>query len=82
MVEKKTFTTAQENLWAGGVCTDYIARNNGDQLLASNLAFFSRSLHQARGISRCVEFGANIGMNLKALRLLYPDMNLHGIEIN
>ncbi|MFM6056105.1 MAG: pseudaminic acid biosynthesis-associated methylase, partial [Sphaerospermopsis kisseleviana] len=30
----------------------------------------------------CIEFGANIGMNLKAIKLLYPSIDLHGIEIN
>ena len=30
----------------------------------------------------CIEFGANIGMNLKALKLLHPDQEQHGIEIN
>ena len=29
-----------------------------------------------------MEFGANIGMNLKALKLLYPNMSLSGVEIN
>lgn len=82
MVEGKTYKTAQEKLWASQFGKDYIARNKGDMLLASNLAFFSRSLCQMRSVSSCVEFGANIGMNLKALRLLYPEIDLHGIEIN
>jgi pseudaminic acid biosynthesis-associated methylase len=30
----------------------------------------------------CIEFGANIGMNLKALKLLHPAQEQHGIEIN
>jgi spore coat polysaccharide biosynthesis protein SpsF len=29
-----------------------------------------------------VELGANIGMNLKALKLLYPEIRARGVEIN
>ena len=29
-----------------------------------------------------IEFGANIGMNLQAIQTLYPDIKVHGIEIN
>ena len=76
------FKTDQETFWAGQFGTDYIQRNQGDALLASNLAFFSKALHQAHGINNCIEFGANIGMNLKALKLLYPGIDAHAIEIN
>lgn len=76
------YTTEQEEFWAGSFGTEYIQRNQGDRLLASNLAFFSKALASAQGIGSCVEFGANIGMNLRALRLLHPDMALNGLEIN
>jgi pseudaminic acid biosynthesis-associated methylase len=29
-----------------------------------------------------IEFGANVGVNLKAIKLLYPNIDLFGIEIN
>ena len=76
------FTTEQENFWAGQFGSDYISRNKGRNLLASNLNFFTKAFDQAGGIDSCIEFGANIGMNLKALQLLYPDMELQAIEIN
>lgn len=78
----RKFTTPQEDFWAGDFGNSYIARNQSQELLASNLNFFSKALSQAGHISSCLEFGANIGMNLKALKLLYPDINLNGIEIN
>lgn len=77
-----TFQTEQENFWAGIFGTEYIKRNNGDALLASNLDFFSKALRTARGIDSCIEFGANIGMNIKALKLLLPNLDVHAIEIN
>lgn len=76
------FKTEQEAFWAGEFGDRYIARNEGEALLASNLNFFARALRAAGRIESCIEFGANIGMNLRALRLLYPAMGQAGIEIN
>lgn len=77
-----TFKTEQEAFWAGSFGNDYINRNQGDALLASNLDFFSKALRSTRQITSCIEFGANIGMNLKAIKLLYPDLEASAIEIN
>lgn len=77
-----TFKTEQEAFWAGDFGAEYIKRNQGDNLLASNLNFFSKALSRTSNVNTIIEFGANIGMNLKALKLLYPTMDLHGIEIN
>lgn len=82
MNPQKNFKTAQEEFWAGEFGTEYISRNNSDRLLASNLNFFAKALHTVRDVNSCLEFGANIGMNLKALNLLYPSIDAHGIEIN
>lgn len=76
------FKTEQEDFWAGQFGTEYIQRNLGDDLLASNLAFFAKALNQAKGVANCIEFGANIGMNFKALKLLYPGIDAHAVEIN
>ena len=76
------YSTDQEAFWAGQFGTDYIDRNKGDVLLASNLDFFSKALTNAQDFNSCIEFGANIGMNLKALKLLHPGMAFNGIEIN
>ncbi|HMN28466.1 MAG TPA: hypothetical protein PKE45_09960 [Caldilineaceae bacterium] len=77
-----TFKTEQEAFWAGDFGTEYIKRNQGEKTLASNLNFFSKALRDARELKSCIEFGANIGMNLKALKLLYPTIDLYAIEIN
>jgi pseudaminic acid biosynthesis-associated methylase len=76
------YKTQQEIFWAESFGDDYIERNQGPQLLASNLIFFSKALKQVGKVSTCIEFGANIGMNLQALKLLYPKIELKGIEIN
>jgi pseudaminic acid biosynthesis-associated methylase len=77
-----SYKTEQEVFWAGDFGTQYSQRNQGDRLLAANLDFFSKALRQAHGLNTCIEFGANIGMNLKALKLLYPQQEQNGIEIN
>ena len=82
MSGESEFKTDQETFWAGDFGTDYIARNRGKLLLASNLNFFSKALKQAGKIRSCHEFGANIGMNLRALKLLYPEAAYSGVEIN
>ena len=76
------YATPQEEFWAGDFGKEYIGRNEGQELLASNLKFFSSALKQASGVSSCLEFGANIGMNLRALKLLYPEIDLRAVEIN
>lgn len=76
------FKTEQEAFWAGEFGNDYIERNKGDALLAFNLGFFSKALNASSGIKTCIEFGANIGMNLKAIKLLFPHIDASAIEIN
>ena len=76
------YKTEQEAFWAGDFGTEYVGRNAGSELLASNLAFFSKALAKAQLLGNCIEFGANIGMNLRALRLLYPKQDQYAIEIN
>ena len=78
----KTYKTPQEKFWAGKFGEDYMVRNQGDQLLAANLNFFNNALKMAAKPTSMIEFGANIGMNLKALKLLFPDVNLKAVEIN
>jgi spore coat polysaccharide biosynthesis protein SpsF len=74
--------TEQEAYWAGAFGDEYISRNYSEQLLASNLAFFSRCLTRITDCKSCLEFGANVGMNLRALKLLFPQQEQSAIEIN
>jgi len=81
-MNNSTYATPQEQFWAGEFGTAYIERNQGDALLASNINFFTKALQHTRELKSCIEFGANIGMNLKALNLIFPGIQAHGIEIN
>lgn len=76
------YKTEQELFWAGEFGADYIARNDSAELVAANLDLFAKALRHARQPASCLEFGANIGMNLRALKLLHPSQEQFGIEIN
>lgn len=82
MADHANFSTEQETFWAGDFGTAYIERNQGPELLASNLRFFVDALRNAHQVASCLELGANIGMNLQALQLLYPGIETHALEIN
>jgi len=77
-----TDRTPQEELWAGEFGNDYITRNREGSLLDSNRALFEKVLSRTQGVASAIEFGANIGNNLRALRDLVPEIELHSVEIN
>ena len=74
--------TPQEQLWAGEFGNDYITRNRDGALLDNNRALFDKILSHTQGVTSAIEFGANIGNNLRALRDLLPEAELHSVEIN
>jgi|688.fasta_scaffold550900_3 spore coat polysaccharide biosynthesis protein SpsF len=76
------FKTEQEAFWAGAFGDEYINRNKSEEYLASNLNFFSKAFNQIGRPNSLIEFGANVGMNLRAIKLLFPKIDLFGIEIN
>ncbi len=76
------FRTEQEAFWAGEFGNAYVQRSQGELLVAANIDLFSKALRVARRIESCIEFGANVGLNLRALKALYPLMEQHAIEIN
>ena len=76
------YQTEQENFWAGKFGDEYISRNKDSWLLASNLALFSSIFKRTHSVNSIIEFGANIGMNIHAIKNLLPHSKLSAIEIN
>ncbi|MDR2006614.1 MAG: pseudaminic acid biosynthesis-associated methylase [Acidaminococcales bacterium] len=76
------FKTEQEKFWSGKFGDDYVDRSDGEVLVAANTALFARAFASVKKISSLIEFGANIGLNLKAIRQLLPESELAAIEIN
>lgn len=77
-----SFNSEQEQFWAGKFGDDYIDRNSSPELLASNLALFTRILKHTSSITSIIEVGANVGLNLLALRRLLPNAQYSAVEIN
>lgn len=76
------FKTNQEEFWAGDFGNDYTARNRGVDWIACNTALFAKILSRTQPIRTVIEFGANIGLNLQAIRRLLPGIELSAVEIN
>ena len=74
--------TEQEEFWAGEFGTEYSDRNVGANILASNIALFADIFKRTPKLNSVIEFGANIGLNLRALDLLYPGLEQVAVEIN
>lgn len=76
------YLTPQEAFWAGAFGNNYTKRNQGERLVASNASLFQRLLAKAAPPASILELGANIGLNLAALRQLLPQAHLAAVEIN
>ena len=74
--------TKQEEFWAGDFGSEYITRNDSEHYLASNVSLFYKAFSSIQKPASIIEFGANIGMNLKAVKVLFPDIAMSAIEIN
>ncbi|HNX68452.1 MAG TPA: pseudaminic acid biosynthesis-associated methylase [Candidatus Omnitrophota bacterium] len=78
----RNYKTDQEKFWAGKFGEEYVARNRGNNWIAANTALFAKVLAGTGKIGSVIEFGANIGLNLQALRVLLPEASLASVEIN
>ncbi|MEH6447894.1 MAG: pseudaminic acid biosynthesis-associated methylase [Oleispira sp.] len=76
------YSTEQEEFWAGDFGTEYIERNKSNLEQAARIASFSKILKCTSKINSIVELGANIGLNLQAIKLLLPEAKLNAVEIN
>ena len=77
-----TQRTEQETFWSGEFGDEYILRNQSPVLEASNTMAFAHMLRRTQGVNSILELGANVGMNMRAIRHLMPSVSLSGVEIN
>jgi pseudaminic acid biosynthesis-associated methylase len=78
----QSFKTDQEGFWAGSFGDAYSKRNIGETWIAANCALFTQVLRRTRTVKSVMEFGANIGLNLRALDVLLPQSEMAAVEIN
>jgi len=81
-LDMKKYSTPQEEFWAGEFGDEYIKRNCSEDYIASCIAFWVRVLHKTCSVNSICELGANIGINLRSLKILLPNCKLAGVEIN
>ena len=74
--------TEQELFWEGQFGNDYLKRANTNDLLLSNISLFSQIFKKTISVNSVLEFGSNIGLNLKAINILKPNIELSAVEIN
>lgn len=77
-----TYTTEQEQFWAGDFGLEYQERCKGEHLISANVALFSRVLRATHGVGSVLELGCNIGNNLQALHRISSELDLAAYEIN
>lgn len=71
--------TLQEKFWKGNFGNNYIDRNQNSK----GVFTIVRDLIKNKiTISNALELGANIGLNLDALKKAYPIAKMYGVEIN
>jgi pseudaminic acid biosynthesis-associated methylase len=70
------------NIWAKKFGDDYIGRNNSASLLGSKKNALMSMFQKVSGVNDVREYGANIGLNLIAMKELFPDIDLYGLDIN
>ena len=73
------YKTEQENFWHGGFGSKYIKRNiDYNRILTIGKALLENKVM----IKSVIELGSNMGLNLDALKKIYPNLKTFGIEIN
>jgi pseudaminic acid biosynthesis-associated methylase len=76
------YKTEQENFWATNFGDNYQDRNDGEELISSNIALFCKILKSCPDVNSITELGCNIGLNLSALKRINTRYQLRGYEIN
>jgi pseudaminic acid biosynthesis-associated methylase len=79
---KMKYKTDQENFWSTDFGNDYPSRNEGEKMISSNLALFSKIFKNCPEVHSVAELGCNIGLNLIALNRINKQLKLRGYEIN
>jgi len=76
------YKTEQEQFWSGSFGDEYIDRNADESLVESNVALFAKIFAHTGSIASILEFGANRGLNLQAIKRLLSNTQLSAVEIN
>ena len=76
------FITEQEKFWAGKFGDNYLLRNKDVKIVHANTDLFCKIFSGTNNIKSIIELGANIGLNLLAIKNLLSNVNISAVEIN
>lgn len=76
------FQTEQEQFWAGEFGDAYVLRADDAKYIASDTALFTRIFKRTKKVESVLELGANVGLNIKAIKQLFPTAQMAAVEIN
>lgn len=71
-----------ELFWQGDFGDAYLARNQSRETKAASFRLLVSALATVGHLDSVLELGANVGNNLEALELLYPDIRRTAVEVN
>ena len=74
--------TDQEQFWANEFGNSYLVRNKVEDLYPNKVSLFSEILKNILPVKSFLEFGPNTGVNLLAIKSLFPNALLNGVEVN
>lgn len=77
------FNTDQEKFWNEEFGNNYIKRNNSQTIFENKKNLFQQIFVNIEEINSIIEFGANIGLNLKAIQDITSNtLQITAVEIN
>jgi spore coat polysaccharide biosynthesis protein SpsF len=76
------YKTEQEKFWQGSFGDRYFLRNKNNQLIKNNFFLFKQIFLKSFKIKNLIEFGPNVGLNIRALIKLLKLKSTTAVEIN
>jgi spore coat polysaccharide biosynthesis protein SpsF len=78
----KNKINSQEKFWQGNFGNSYIKRNDNLKDVKNNFFFFKKVFNKKIKINSLIELGPNVGLNIIALRKIFKNLRITGVEIN
>ncbi|MFZ5571676.1 MAG: pseudaminic acid biosynthesis-associated methylase [Thermodesulfobacteriota bacterium] len=77
-----SYKTDQEEFWTGSFGNSYVNRNSDMAIADAYEALYRKIFARIDPFGSLLELGANVGMNIRSLRRIYPDASFSCVEIN
>ena len=78
---EEALSKTPSDLWSGSFGDAYIERNASQASQAASLRLMADAL-KGQNVQSVLEFGANVGLNLRSIGWLFPEATRSAVEIN